>query len=120
MGRREDGRGQFFYSLISTWRSIRSSGAQIDCLLGCRGLAPYYSHTGRPSIDAVLTTRMLLVGYRRSASPGCRPDEAIHGRRGGRTGPEVPAKRPQNREAGNLAVSIKSRSVPENFVIVGS
>ena len=26
-------------------------------------LAPYYSHTGRPSIDPVLTIRMPLVGY---------------------------------------------------------
>jgi transposase len=26
-------------------------------------LAPYYSHTGRPSIDPVLMIRMLLVGY---------------------------------------------------------
>jgi hypothetical protein len=26
-------------------------------------LAPYYSHTGRPSIDPVLMIRMLIVGY---------------------------------------------------------
>jgi len=26
-------------------------------------LAPYYSHTGRPSIDPVLLIRMLIVGY---------------------------------------------------------
>src|SRR5689334_12493185 len=25
--------------------------------------APYYSHTGRPSIDPVLMIRMLIVGY---------------------------------------------------------
>src|SRR5207344_351021 len=27
------------------------------------GLAPHYSHTGRPSIDPVLMIRMLVVGY---------------------------------------------------------
>ena len=26
-------------------------------------LAPYYSHTGRPSIDPALMIRMLIVGY---------------------------------------------------------
>ena len=26
-------------------------------------LAPYYSHTGRPSIDPMLMIRMLIVGY---------------------------------------------------------
>jgi transposase len=40
---------------------------QIDGLLDLgwvhRELAPYYSHTGRPSIDPVLMIRMLLVGY---------------------------------------------------------
>lgn len=28
-----------------------------------RHLAPFYSHTGRPSIDPELTVRMLIVGY---------------------------------------------------------
>ena len=40
---------------------------QIDGLLDLdwvhTELAPYYSHTGRPSIDPVLMIRMLLVGY---------------------------------------------------------
>ncbi len=40
---------------------------QIDGLLDLswvhEELAPYYSHTGRPSIDPVLMIRMLLVGY---------------------------------------------------------
>jgi transposase len=31
--------------------------------IGCKELAPYYSHTGRPSIDPVLMIRMLIVGY---------------------------------------------------------
>ena len=29
----------------------------------CRQLAPFYSHTGRPSVDPELMVRMLLVGY---------------------------------------------------------
>ena len=40
---------------------------QIDGLLDLnwvhQELAPYHSHTGRPSIDPVLMIRMLLVGY---------------------------------------------------------
>jgi transposase len=40
---------------------------QIDCLLDLnwvhKELAPYYSHTGRPSIDPELMIRMLVVGY---------------------------------------------------------
>src|SRR3984885_9502012 len=40
---------------------------QIDSFLDLswvhKELAPYYSHTGRPSIDPVLMIRMLIVGY---------------------------------------------------------
>jgi transposase len=40
---------------------------QIDGLLDLswvhKELAPYYSHTGRPSVDPVLMIRMLIVGY---------------------------------------------------------
>ena len=40
---------------------------QIDGILDLdwvhKELAPYYSHTGRPSIDPVLMIRMLIVGY---------------------------------------------------------
>jgi transposase len=40
---------------------------QIDGLLDLswvhKELAPFYSHTGRPSIDPVLMIRMLIVGY---------------------------------------------------------
>src|SRR6266566_3303224 len=46
MGRRERGQGQFFYAF------------DLD-----KEFAPYYSHTGRPSIDPVLMIRMLIVGY---------------------------------------------------------
>jgi transposase len=68
MGRRERGQGQFFYvfdldGVVPADHLVR----QIDCVLDLdwvhRELAPYYSHTGRPSIDPVLMIRMLIVGY---------------------------------------------------------
>ena len=68
MGRRENGQGQFFYSfdldeVVPCDHLVR----QIDRVLDLGWVhdegAPYYSHTGRPSIDPVLRIRMLLVGY---------------------------------------------------------
>jgi transposase len=68
MGRRKNGQGQFFYAfdldkVVPPDHLIR----QIDCLLDLswvhKELAPYYSHTGRPSIDPELMIRMLVVGY---------------------------------------------------------
>ena len=45
----------------------RVRARQIDGVLDLswvhKELAPYYSHTGRPSIDPVLMIRMLIVGY---------------------------------------------------------
>jgi len=32
-------------------------------------LKPFYSHTGRPSIDPELMIRMLIIGYGRTARP---------------------------------------------------
>ena len=54
--------------LISTrWCRPDHLVRQIDGVLDLdwvhKELAPYYSHTGRPSIDPVLMIRMLLVGY---------------------------------------------------------
>src|SRR3974390_69938 len=47
--------------------SGRSLVRQIDVVLDLgwvhKELAPYYSHTGRPSIDPALMIRMLIVGY---------------------------------------------------------
>ena len=68
MGRQEDGQGQFFYSFdLDKVVPLDHLVRQIDCLLDLgwvhEELAPYYSHTGRPSIDPVLMIRMLIVGY---------------------------------------------------------
>jgi transposase len=67
-GRREDGQGQFFYSfdldkVVPPDHLVRQIDRLLDLSWVHKELAPYYSHTGRPSIDPVLTIRMLLVGY---------------------------------------------------------
>jgi transposase len=68
MGRREDRQGQFFYSfdldkVVPPDHLVRQIGAVLDLRWVHKELAPYYSHTGRPSIDPVLMIRMLIVGY---------------------------------------------------------
>jgi transposase len=42
---------------------VRKIDGVLDLSWVHKELAPYYSHTGRPSIDPVLMIRMLLVGY---------------------------------------------------------
>lgn len=68
MGRSKSEQGQFFYAfnlddVVPPDHLVR----QIDDLLDLRWvhdeLAPFYSHTGRPSIDPELMIRMLIVGY---------------------------------------------------------
>jgi hypothetical protein len=68
MRRRERGQGQFFYAFdLDKVMPADHLVQQIDGVLDLdwvhKELAPYYSHTGRPSIDPVLMIRMLLVGY---------------------------------------------------------
>ena len=68
MGRREDGQGQFFYSfdldaVVPPDHLVRQIDDVLDLSWVHKELAPYYSHTGRPSIDPVLMIRMLMVGY---------------------------------------------------------
>jgi transposase len=68
MGRREGGQGQFFYEfnldeLVPAEHLVRRIDAVLDLGWVHKELAPYYSHTGRPSIDPVLMIRMLIVGY---------------------------------------------------------
>src|SRR3984893_9814597 len=68
MGRREVGQGQFFYSfdldkVVPSDHLLRQIDTILDLSWVHRELRPYYSHTGRPSIDPVLMIRMLLVGY---------------------------------------------------------
>jgi transposase len=68
MGRREHGQDQFFYAfdldrVVPPDHLVRQIDAVLDLTWVHRELAPYYSHTGRPSIDPVLMIRMLLIGY---------------------------------------------------------
>jgi transposase len=68
MGRRERGQGQFFYAfnldkVVSADHLVRQIDGVLDLDWVHKELAPYYSHTGRPSIDPVLMIRMLIVGY---------------------------------------------------------
>ncbi len=68
MGRREGGQGQFFYSfdldkVVPPDHLVRQIDGVLDLGWVHKELTPYYSHTGRPSIDPVLMIRMLIVGY---------------------------------------------------------
>ena len=68
MGRQEGGQGQFFYAfdldkVVPPDHLVRQIGGVLDLNWVHKELAPYYSHTGRPSIDPVLMIRMLIVGY---------------------------------------------------------
>jgi transposase len=68
MGRREGGQGRFFYSfnldkVVPSDHLVRQIDGVLDLAWVHKELAPYYSHTGRPSIDPVLMIRMLIVGY---------------------------------------------------------
>lgn len=68
MGRQEDGQDQFFYAfdldeVVPSDHLVRQIVGVLDLSWVHKELAPYYSHTGRPSIDPVLMIRMLIVGY---------------------------------------------------------
>lgn len=68
MGRLERDQGQFFYSFdldaaVPADHLVRGIDAVLDLGWVRDALAPYYSHTGRPSIDPELMLRMLILGY---------------------------------------------------------
>jgi transposase len=68
MGRQEIGQGQFFYAfnldkVVPPDHLVRQIDGLLDLSWVHKELAPYYPHTGRPSIDPVLMIRMLIVGY---------------------------------------------------------
>lgn len=68
MGRSKSGQGQFFYEfnlddVVPPEHLVRKIDAVLDLGWVHKELAPYYSHTGRPSIDPELMIRMLIVGY---------------------------------------------------------
>src|SRR5438552_4389389 len=64
-----NGRTEAAVLFIQTRRS-RSAGSPAGGIDGCldlgelrQHLVPFYSHTGRPSIDPELMVRMLIIGY---------------------------------------------------------
>ena len=68
MGRLEREQRQFFYdfdldAVVPRDHLVRRIDAVLDFSWLREELAPYYSHTGRPSIDPELMLRMLIIGY---------------------------------------------------------
>ena len=68
MGRLERDQERLFYEyrlddLVPADHLARKVDAVLDLSWPRAELAPYYSHTGRPSIDPELMLRMLIVGY---------------------------------------------------------
>lgn len=68
MGRQVHGQGQFFYNfdlddVVPPDHLVRKIDGVLDLGWVHGELAPYYSHTGRPSIDPELMLRMLIIGY---------------------------------------------------------
>src|SRR6187455_3005237 len=68
MGRLNRDQGQLFYSfcldeVVPADHRVREIAAVLDLSWVRAELAPYYSSTGRPSIDPELMIRMLIVGY---------------------------------------------------------
>jgi transposase len=68
MGRSSRGQEQLFYSfnleaVVPDDHQVRAIASVLDLSWVRAELAPYYSHTGRPSIDPELMIRMLILGY---------------------------------------------------------
>ena len=68
MGRLTERQGQLFYAfhldeVVPADYVVRRIDAVLDLGWIHKELAPFYSNTGRPSIDPELMMRMLLVGY---------------------------------------------------------
>ena len=68
MGRSKSEQGQFFYEfnlddVVPPDHLVRQIDGVLDLRWVHKELEPYYSPTGRPSIDPELMIRMLIVGY---------------------------------------------------------
>ena len=68
MGRLETDQGRFFYDFcledhVPSDHLLRRIDQVLDLSEVRTQLKPFYSHTGRPSIDPELMIRMLIVGY---------------------------------------------------------
>ena len=80
MGSRQEAQGALFYEFsiethVPPDHMLRSVDQFVDLASIRQHLAPFYSSTGRPSVDPELMIRMLLVGY---SSAWCRHRSEAH------------------------------------------
>jgi transposase len=83
MGQRSGGHRQLFYSFnlddhVPPDHLLRGIDRFLDLGELRRQLAPFYSHTGRPSVDPELMVRMLIVGYSFGIRSERRLCEEVH------------------------------------------
>jgi transposase len=83
MGRGPGGQEQLFYSFnldahVPADHLLRGIDRCLDLSELRQQLAPFYSHTGRPSVDPELMVRMLLVGYSFGIRSERRLCEEVH------------------------------------------
>ena len=83
MGPRQEAQGALFYEFsledhVPAEHLLRSVDRFVDLSSVRSHLAPYYSATGRPSIDPELMIRMLLVGYIMGIRSERRLCEEVH------------------------------------------
>ena len=83
MGHRSGGHRQLFYAFnfddhVPSDHLLRGIDRYLDLGNLRRHLAPFYSHTGRPSVDPELMVRMLIVGYSLGIRSERRLGEEIH------------------------------------------
>ena len=83
MGERQSDQGALFYefsleSYVPVDHMLRSIDRFVDLRDVRSHLAPFYSSTGRPSVDPELLLRMLIVGYCRGIRSERRLCEEVH------------------------------------------
>jgi transposase len=83
MGERQVGQESLFYGFsverhVPADHLLRSIDRFVDLAAIQAHLQPYYSHTGRPSIDPELLIRMLIVGYTHGIRSERRLCEEVH------------------------------------------
>src|ERR1700682_4256059 len=83
MGQQASSQDRLFYSFnlearVPADHLLRGINQFLDLSELRRHLAPFYSHTGRPSIDPELMVRMLIVGYSFGIRSERRLCEEVH------------------------------------------
>jgi transposase len=83
MGERQVGQAALFYEFslerhVPQDHLLSAIDRFVDLSEARRDLAPFYSSTGRPSIDPELLIQMLLVGYCFGARSERRMHEEVH------------------------------------------